>query len=111
MLLAGSIYNIGINIPFMIRLSLWGPKPIDLNKSAMMNYQGSGAAQWLMGLPLLFGPFIIYVPLNIYFGHLVGLSALALVGLAGFTFRDFFLSQITKKVNSLKYQLIHNLTI
>jgi hypothetical protein len=111
MLLAGSIYNVGINIPFMMRLSLWGPKPIDLNKSAMMNYQGTGAAQWVMGLPLLFGPFLIYVPLTIYFGHLAGLSAVALVGLAGFAFRDFFLNLILKKVMHSKYQLINNLTL
>jgi hypothetical protein len=111
MLLACSLYNIGINIPFMMRLSLWSPKPIDLNKSAMMNYQGTGAAQWVMGIPLIVAPFIIYLPFNIYFGHLSGLLAIAFVGLAGFTFRDFFLSQITKKVTRLKYQLIHNLTL
>jgi len=111
LLLAGSIYNIGINIPFMMRLSLWGPKPIDLNKSAVMNYQGTGAAQWVMGIPLLAGPFLIYVPVNIYVGHFEGLAAVAFVGLAGFTFRDFFLKEIAKKVNTLKYKLIHNLTL
>jgi hypothetical protein len=111
LLLAGGLYNIGINIPLMMRLSLWGPKPIDLTRSAMMNYQGTGAAQWVMGLPLLAGPFVIYVPLNMLFGHFEGLAGVALTGVAGFTFRDFLLGLIAKKLHALKYKLIHNLTL
>lgn len=111
LLLATALYNLGINIPLMMRLSLWDPKPIDLNKGSMMNYQGTGSAQWVMGIPMLLGPFIVYIPTKLLLNHHIGLIAIALVGLAGFTFRDVMLNQITKKAYSLKYKLINNLTL
>ncbi len=111
LILAGSLYNIGINIPLMIRFSLWGPKAIDLNKAAFMNYQGTGAAQWLMGIPLLAGPYVIYLPINAFFGYTPALSAIAIFGILGFTLRDYFIKLIAKKLASVKYKLIHDLTI
>jgi hypothetical protein len=111
LLVGAGIYNIGINIPMMMRLALWGPKAIDLNKSSVMNYQGAGAAQWIMGIPLLAGPYIVYVPVNIFFGHVAGIAALALVGILGLTLNDYFLTIIAKKFDRVKYKLIHDLTI
>lgn len=111
LILAGSLYNIGINIPLMIRFSLWGPKAIDLNKSAFMNYQGTGAAQWLMGVPLLAGPYVIYVPISILFGYFPAISAIAVFGIIGFTLRDYFIKLIAQKLAKVKYKLIHDLTL
>ncbi len=110
-LMTCSIYNIGINIPLMLRLSMWGPKPIDLNKGAFMNYQGTGAAQWLMGIPVLLGPFVIYTPLYYTLGHVSGLIGIAVTGLIGLSLRDFFIRKIEQTFKKLKYQLIHQLTL
>lgn len=110
-LIACSFYNIGINIPLMMRLSIWGPKPIDLNKGAFMNYEGTGAAQWVMGLPLILGPFIFYVPFNILINHVAGLLAVGIAGIIGFVFRDYFIKLLAKKMNTVKYKLIHELTL
>jgi len=106
-----SIYNIGVNIPVMMRLSMWGPKPIDLNKGAFMNYQGTGAAQWVMGIPVLLGPFIIYTPLYYTLGHIAGLIGIGIIGLISLSLRDYFIKQIEKKFRKSKYQLIHELTV
>ena len=111
LILAGSIYNIGINIPLMMRLSMWGPKPIDLNKGAFMNYQGTGAAQWLMAIPLMAGPYLVYLPLNALSGHLAGLAGVAAIGLLGYTLRDYFIGLIATKMQSVKYKLIKDLTL
>ena len=76
-----------------------------------MNYQGTGAAQWLMGIPLLAGPYLFYVPFNMLFGHFAGLGAVAFAGIIGFTLRDYFFNLIIKKLKKIKYKLIHDLTI
>lgn len=110
-ILAGSLYNAGINIPLMMRLSLWGPKPIDLNKGAFMNYQGTGAAQWVMGLPLFLGPFVFYTPVYFLLGHWEGVIAVAVAGILGFIFKDYFLKKIAQKLSEEKYRLIHQLTL
>jgi hypothetical protein len=109
--LTGSFYNAGVNIPLMMRLSLWGPKPIDLNKGAFMNYQGTGAAQWLMGLPLFLGPFVFYTPVYYLAGHMAGLGAVAAAGIIGLSLRDYFIRQIAKALQNKKYKLIHDLTL
>lgn len=105
------LYNVGINIPLMIRLALWGPKAIDINRSAFMNYEGTGAAQWLMSIPVLLGPFIIYTPLNILFDHTIGIIGVGIVGLISLLFRKYFIQHTAHKINSMKHQLIHDLTI
>jgi hypothetical protein len=110
-LFAATLYNLGINIPLMVRLALWGPKPIDLNKGAFMNYQGTGAAQWIMGFPIVLGPLLVYLPLNLLFNHLAGVAAVGLAGIIGLLFRNFFIQKTTQKLQALKYQLIHQLTI
>lgn len=110
-IVASWIYNLGINIPFMMRLSLWSPKAIDLNKSSIMNYEGAGAAQWIMAFPLFLGPYVVYIPVNIFFGHIEGLCAVAILGFIGLALRDYFIKFITRQIQSRKYQLIHDLTI
>jgi hypothetical protein len=76
-------FNIGILMHLIIYFSLWKPKPMDLNKGAMFNYEGVGAAQWLMILPMFVFPYAIYVPLWLLFNEFVGLLALGVFGLVG----------------------------
>jgi hypothetical protein len=111
MILCCSLYNIGINIPLMMRLSIWKPKPIDLNKGAFMNYEGTGAAQWVMGLPMIAGPMLIFFIFNILVGYYAALAGVGLTGIIGFTLRDYLIRKIASKMQSIKYKLINNLTL
>ncbi|EAZ81120.1 DUF5687 family protein [Algoriphagus machipongonensis] len=81
--LATWLFNIGISIHVIIYLALWKPKPMDLNKGAMFNYEGVGAAQFLMIIPIVGLPYLIYSPLAIYFNEYVGLATLGVLGVAG----------------------------
>jgi len=110
-ILAGMCYNIGINIPMIMRLAMWGAKPIDLNKGSLMNYQGTGAAQWVMALPMLICPYLFYLPVYLLFGHTVGFAAVAIAGIIGYSFRDLLINQLVRKLSSLKYKLIKDLTL
>jgi len=109
--LSGGLYNIGINIPLMMRLSLWSPKPIDLNRSSMFNYSGAGIAQWIMGIPVMAGPYIFYTPFAIIFNNNAGLIAIAVAGIIGFSMRDIFIKYMVRELQSNKYTLIKNLVI
>ncbi len=111
LLICCCLFNMGINIPIMIRISMWSPKPIDLNKGAIMNYQGTGAAQWLMGLPILLSPYAVFIPVNYFFGYIPALLAIALVGAIGIVLRNYFIGLIARKFAQLKYKFIHDLTI
>lgn len=108
---ATALYNIGINSMLIMRMSLWGPKPIELDKSSMMNYQGVGAAQFVVGLPLILGPMAVYAPFAIIWNSQIGVLAIAIVGLIGIFCRKVFFNAIAKKLKTDKYKLIHDLTI
>jgi hypothetical protein len=81
--LATFLFNMGLVIHLVIYLSLWKPKPMDLNKGAMFNYEGVGIAQFLMIIPMLVAPYVVYLPFALIFNQYIGLAALAIVGMAG----------------------------
>ena len=81
--LATFLFNIGILIHVIIYFALWKPKPMDLNKGAMFNYEGIGAAQFLIIIPMMAGPYIIYLPFSLLIGDYAGLLALGIVGIIG----------------------------
>ena len=59
---------------------------MDLNKGAMFNYEGVGAAQFLMIIPMMVAPYLIYLPFAILFNFYAGLAALSTVGIIGIIF-------------------------
>jgi hypothetical protein len=81
--LATFLFNIGILIHVIIYFALWKPKPMDLNKGAMFNYEGIGAAQFLIVIPMMAGPYIIYLPFSLLIGDYAGLLALGIAGIMG----------------------------
>ncbi len=111
LMICGCLFNIGINIPVMIRLSMWSPKPIDLNRGSFMNYQGTGVAQWLMAIPLLLGPYLVFLPVNYFGGFVPGILAIGMVGLVGCLFREQVITMLTNRLKLLKYKFIKDLTL
>ena len=93
--LAAYLFNIGINIPFVMRIAMYSPKKIDLSKGAAFNYEGVGAAQFLIALPVLLLPYVIYGPMVAIGQDILGLCLVSLVGLVGFLFRDKTIDYLT----------------
>jgi hypothetical protein len=110
-MIMAALYNIGINSMLIIRMGLWSPKPIELDKSSMMNYQGVGAAQFLVGLPVIIGPSVIYAIFSSISNHTIGILSMGIVGIIGIFLRKQFFNAISKKLKKDKYKLIHDLTI
>lgn len=94
--LAAFLFNIGANVFLVMRIALYNPKKIDLSKRAAFNYEGVGAAQFLIAIPVLFVPYLIYAPFLVLGIGQYGLILLGVIGLAGFLTRDKWLNMITK---------------
>ena len=58
--IACALYNMGVNAPILIYAGSFNKKRIDLDKSPFMNYQGTGASQWLVSIPLLLMPIFFF---------------------------------------------------
>lgn len=93
---AACLFNIGVNIPIVMRIAMFSPKKIDLNRGAAFNYEGVGAAQWLMSLPVLALPYLIYLPFALAGHENYGFLAVGVVGIIGFAFHKYVLGLITE---------------
>ena len=102
------LFNLGVNIFVIMNLSMWSPKKINLSKGAMMNYEGLGAAQWLMAIPILGLPYAIYAPFSFLGQPLTGMLAIGGLGLLGLLLHRPLLAFTTKRLEAKKYPISHS---
>ncbi len=105
--LACALYNLGINIPVLMFAGSFNVKRIDLEKSPFMNYQGTGAAQWIVGLPLFLIPGIIFFIFSELFNIETAIIAIAAIGFIGLLFRNTLMNFITKGYQTRKYATLN----
>lgn len=103
--LATFLYNCGITVHLILYLALWKPRPMDLNKGAMFNYEGVGAAQFLIVIPLMVGPYLVYLPFSYLINDYAGLLALAIAGLAGILAFGPLSRLITHRLLANRYEI------
>ncbi|GET44938.1 hypothetical protein RCZ01_02400 [Capnocytophaga felis] len=101
--LSCALYNIGIGVPSVLFLGAYNKKRIDLDKRSFGNYQGTGMAQWIISLPILLIPIALWIVVNIFSNNTIASIALALIGIIGLAFRNYFMNIIVKKYKSRKY--------
>lgn len=99
------LWNIGVNTTIVLFFANRNAKRIDLSKGAAFNWEGVGASQWVLSLPLLLAPFIVYVPLK-----MLGYSNLAVItlGVTGLVFifsRGFWLKKLTANFYKNKFKI------
>lgn len=103
--LAAFLFNIGINIHVLVFIALWKPKPMDLDKGAMFNYEGVGAAQFLMMIPMIALPYLVYIPFMLIWNWQAGLVALGAAGILGIIFYRKLTDLAVQRLLNHKYQI------
>jgi hypothetical protein len=105
--LACALYNLGINIPVLLLAGSFNKKRIDLEKSPFMNYQGTGASQWILGLPLFIVPALLFYGCSNLFNTTTAVIAISTIGILGLLFRNFIMGKITEGYRSRKYAMLN----
>ncbi len=100
------LYNIGVNVPVLLFAGAYNKKRIDLDKSPFMNYQGTGATQWLMVFPLMGIPILVFWLLNTFLSFEVALNTLAVLGVLGLLLRNILMEKICRLYKKRKYQML-----
>lgn len=103
---AAAIYNIGINSHVILFAGSFNRKKIELDQRAAFNYQGTGAVQWLVGLPLMLLPMLIFIAFYYTIGFELGIIGITLLGLLGIVFHQKLMKFITGKYQNSKYKMI-----
>ncbi|WP_316822118.1 DUF5687 family protein [Pedobacter gandavensis] len=102
---AAYLYNIGIGTILVLYFATRNYKSMDLSKGSTFNFQGVGAAQWILGLPYFLSPYLIFLPFSMSGHPYWGLLALGLCGLAAFLTREFWVDFLAKEFNKRKYKI------
>ena len=100
------LYNVGVNTWVIFALGLNSKKSIDLEQSAMFNYQGMSATNWLITFPILFGPIAVYGALTLLFGNVVAYIILGSLGLIGIILHPRLIEYFTKQYLKRKHKMI-----
>ena len=78
-----------------------------LDEKAAFNFQGTGAVQWIIGIPLMILPMAIFGLINWLIGFEIATATIAVMGFIGIALHKKFMAAITKKYITNKYVMIH----
>ena len=101
---ASFIYNIGVNSFVLLFASTYQKKKIDLSKGSAFNYQGTSALQFLVAIPLLVVPILIFQGFNVFGKPYYGLAAMSIAGLISLAFSKYWFKEIIKNFKEKKYR-------
>ena len=103
---AAAIYNIGVNTHVILLGGSFNRKKIDLSQKAAFNYQGTGAVQWLIGIPLLLLPMGLFAAFYFLISFEIACLILIIFGVIGIVFHQKLMKIITQKYLESKYKMI-----
>jgi len=106
LLFAGAVFNLGFTTYLVLFFGAYNRKPIDLDRSAMMNYQGTSAIQFLMVAVLMAIPMLIFGLTKHYFGFNMASEVIFGIGVIGLLLKKPIMRFIEKKYIENKYKTI-----
>jgi hypothetical protein len=98
------LFNLGFNTFVLLYASTYQKKRIELSKGSVFNYQGTSLTQFVIVLPLMALPVLIYWPFGVLGKPYWGLIALGAVGLISLAFHKQWFAAIVKNFNEKKYK-------
>ncbi len=104
---AAAVYNVGVNTHVILFGGAFNRKKIALDQKAAFNFQGTGAVQWLIGIPLMLVPMAIFGIINWLVNFEVAIATLIILGFSGILFHHKIMNAIVRKYQDSKYKMIN----
>jgi hypothetical protein len=99
------LFNLGFNINIVLYFAMNNKKYLDLSKSAKFNYQGVGMSNFIVILPMMLLPILLFVPFSLFgFPH-IGLIVLGSIGLIGIALYKPLHAMIIRRFYVKKYEM------
>ncbi len=99
------LWNIGVNTTMVLFFANRNYKRIDLTRSAAFNWEGISGNQWILSLPLILTPYVIYVPFAIFRHPDVGLALLGVTGAVFILTRSYWIKQLEADFYTKRYTI------
>jgi hypothetical protein len=107
LIVAGFFFNLGFTPLIMLYMGAFNKKRIELSSGGLANTQGTSAAQFLVMIPVLVLPIIVYAIVNHFVGFNAAIIAIALIGVVSLLMKNPIMRFIEKKYQEKKYATIH----
>ena len=101
-----ALYNLGVNIPVILFFGSFNKKRIELDQSPFGNMQGTSANQFLIMIPVLIVPILIFTLFYYLISLEVAVIVLCVLGLVGLALRNTLLDKVTEQYRKKKYGMI-----
>jgi len=105
------VFNIGVNTFLLLYFACNNNKYMDMSRGAAFNYQGVSSQHFVLMIPLMLFPLILYAPFGIMGFPIMGLMTIGTVGLLGIIFHEKLLIAVTKRFISKKYTMAQGFRI
>jgi len=105
MLFSVFLFNIGINSFIVMFFGSFNPKKIDLSKGTVFNWQGVGAAQFLLAFPVFGFPVGIYFVSLLFTSEVGAMLILGGVGLIGLAGTKLWIRLLASWLRSQRYEI------
>ena len=99
------LFNLGFNINVVLFFALNNKKYLDLSKGGAFNYQGLGASNFIVMLPMMLIPIFIYLPFSFMDMPHVGLIILGAIGVVGMLLHKVILNMVLNRFYKQKYEM------
>ncbi|WP_407429942.1 DUF5687 family protein [Arcticibacter sp.] len=99
------LWNIGVNTLIVLYFATRNYKRIDLTKGSSFNWEGVGASQWILSIPLIFLPYVIFLPFSVFGLQMWGILLLALSSIALLITRNYWLGLLVQEFNKKRYTI------
>ncbi|WP_299666962.1 DUF5687 family protein [uncultured Polaribacter sp.] len=107
MITAGAIFNVGFNSLFLLYAGSFNRKRIDLNKGGFGNTQGTSATQFIIIIPIMGIPMLLFWLFDTYVGGNAGYIVVASIGIISLLCKKYVMNYIEKKYIRDKYLMIN----
>jgi hypothetical protein len=99
------LWNLGVNTTIVLFFANRNYKRIDLSKGASFNWEGVGATQLLLSFPLIFLPYVVFLPFKFLKMPDIGFAALALIGLIFILTRNFWIKKLEADFYTKRFKI------
>lgn len=99
------LFNLGVGSHFVMFFGSLNPKKIDLSQGSMLNWQGVGAAQFLLVIPVLGLPLAVFGIGSFIWGSTEAILLIGLLGLLGLAGTRIWIGLLAKWLEKQRYEI------
>jgi hypothetical protein len=99
------LWNLGISTLIVLYFANQNYKRIDLTRGSAFNWEGVGATQWILGIPLFICPYVIFLPFSLAGYPEPALVVMAFTACAFILTRDFWLKKLVSQFRENRYKI------